>query len=144
MRNLGREPITARLVLRAGTDFADQFTVRTDGRTFDLSGAASSLTVVDGGALTFDYTHTFRGRTFTAGVELMASSSRRASLRRSAGSRGRALRRRRTVLGPGIDGGTDAGPGDLGRFPRRAGGPSRRRAFPGGADRVGAAEPQGP
>lgn len=73
IRNLGREPITARLVLRAGTDFADQFTVRTDGRTFDLSGAASSLTVVDGGALTFDYTHSFRGRTFTAGVELTAS-----------------------------------------------------------------------
>ena len=73
IRNLGREPITARLVLRVGTDFADQFTVRTDGRTFDLSGAASSLTVLDDGVLTFDYTHTFRGRTFRAGVELTAS-----------------------------------------------------------------------
>ena len=73
IRNLGRETITARLVLRAGTDFADQFTVRTDGRTFDLSGAASSLTVLDGGSLTFGYTHTFDGRTFSAGVELTAS-----------------------------------------------------------------------
>ncbi|HEY9355399.1 MAG TPA: glycogen debranching N-terminal domain-containing protein [Arthrobacter sp.] len=73
IRNLGRETITARLVLRAGTDFADQFTVRTDGRTFDLSGAESSLTVLDGGALTFGYTHTFEGRTFSAGVELTAS-----------------------------------------------------------------------
>jgi glycogen debranching enzyme len=73
IRNLGREPLTARLVLRAGTDFADQFTVRTDGRSFDLSGAATSLTVLDDGSLTFDYTHTFRGRTFTAGVRLTAS-----------------------------------------------------------------------
>ncbi|HJV98649.1 MAG TPA: glycogen debranching N-terminal domain-containing protein, partial [Arthrobacter sp.] len=73
IRNLGREPITARLVLRAGTDFADQFTVRTDGRTFDLSGAATSLTVLDDGSLTFDYTHSFRGQTFTAGVRLTAS-----------------------------------------------------------------------
>jgi hypothetical protein len=73
IRNLGREPITARLVLRAGTDFADQFTVRTDGRTFDLSGAASSLTLLDDGSLTFDYTHTYGGRTFEAGLQLTAS-----------------------------------------------------------------------
>ncbi|MFJ6027894.1 glycogen debranching N-terminal domain-containing protein [Pseudarthrobacter sp. NPDC092424] len=73
IRNLGREPITARLVLRAGTDFADQFTVRTDGRTFDLSGAASSLAVDDDGSLTFDYRHTYRVRTFTAGTRVTAS-----------------------------------------------------------------------
>lgn len=73
IRNLGREPITARLVLRAGTDFADQFTVRTDGRRFDLSGASSNLSVDDGGALTFDYSHTFRGRTFTAGTRVTSS-----------------------------------------------------------------------
>ncbi|HYH76735.1 MAG TPA: glycogen debranching N-terminal domain-containing protein [Arthrobacter sp.] len=73
IRNLGREPITAHLVLRAGTDFADQFTVRTDGRTFDLSGATTSLTVLDDGSLTFDYAHTSGGRTFTAGVRLAAS-----------------------------------------------------------------------
>ncbi|MCQ6273248.1 hypothetical protein M8J71_22640 [Pseudarthrobacter sp. R1] len=74
IRNLGREPITARLVLRAGTDFADQFTVRTDGRTFDLSGATSSLTLLDDGSLTFDYTHTIGGRTFEAGLQLTAST----------------------------------------------------------------------
>lgn len=73
IRNLGRAPITARLVLRAGTDFADQFTVRTDGRTFDLSGAASSLTVLEDGALVFDYRHTVGGRTFQAGVQVTAS-----------------------------------------------------------------------
>ncbi|MET1085552.1 MAG: glycogen debranching N-terminal domain-containing protein [Arthrobacter sp.] len=73
IRNLGREPITARLVLRAGTDFADQFTVRTDGRTFDLSGAASSLAVLDDGSLTFGYSHTFGGGTFEAGLQLTAS-----------------------------------------------------------------------
>ena len=73
LRNLGRQPITAKLVLRAGTDFADQFTVRTDGRSFDLSGAASSLTVLDDGSLTFDYTHTFNGRSFKAGVRVTAS-----------------------------------------------------------------------
>lgn len=73
IRNLGRQPASARLVLHAGTDFADQFTVRTDGRTFDLSAAASSLTVLDDGSLTFDYTHTFRGRTFEAGVRVTAS-----------------------------------------------------------------------
>lgn len=73
IRNLGREPITARLVLRAGTDFADQFTVRTDGRKFDLSGAASSLAVDDDGSLTFDYRHTFRRHTFTAGTRVTAS-----------------------------------------------------------------------
>ncbi|WP_332762645.1 glycogen debranching N-terminal domain-containing protein [Pseudarthrobacter sp.] len=73
IRNLGREPITARLVLRAGTDFADQFTVRTDGRIFDLSAAASSMDVHDDGSLAFDYSHTFRGRTFQAGVRLAAS-----------------------------------------------------------------------
>jgi glycogen debranching enzyme len=73
IRNLGREPITAHLVLRAGTDFADQFTVRTDGRTFDLSRATTSLTVLDDGSLTFDYAHTFGGHTFTAGVRLSAS-----------------------------------------------------------------------
>lgn len=73
IRNLGREPIDARLVLRAGTDFADQFTVRTDGRVFDLSGAASSLDVLDDGSLAFGYSHTFRGRTFEAGVRLTAS-----------------------------------------------------------------------
>lgn len=73
IRNLGREPITLRLVLRAGTDFADQFTVRTDGRVFDLSGAASRLDVLDDGALAFGYSHTFRGRTFEAGVYVAAS-----------------------------------------------------------------------
>lgn len=73
IRNLGRETISARLVLRAGTDFADQFTVRTDGRVFDLSGAASSLDVLDDGSLAFGYAHTFRGRTFEAGVRLAAS-----------------------------------------------------------------------
>ena len=73
IRNLGREPIRALLVLRAGTDFADQFTVRTDGRNFDLSGAATSLTVLDEGSLTFDYTHTLGERTFTAGVQLTAN-----------------------------------------------------------------------
>ncbi|GAB5077969.1 glycogen debranching N-terminal domain-containing protein [Arthrobacter sp. AD-310] len=73
IRNLSREAANARLVLRAGTDFADQFTVRTDGRTFDLSAAASSLTVLDDGSLTFDYTHTFGGRTFEAGVRVTAS-----------------------------------------------------------------------
>ncbi|MET3172551.1 UNVERIFIED_ORG: glycogen debranching enzyme [Arthrobacter sp. UYCu721] len=73
IRNLGREPITARLVLRAGTDFADQFTVRTDGRVFDLSAAASSMDVLDDGSLAFGYSHTFRGRTFEAGVRLTAS-----------------------------------------------------------------------
>jgi glycogen debranching enzyme len=73
IRNLGRQPADARLVLRTGTDFADQFTVRTDGRTFDLSAAASSLTVLDDGSLTFDYTHTLGGRTFEAGVRVTAS-----------------------------------------------------------------------
>ncbi|RAX44826.1 aminotransferase [Arthrobacter sp. AQ5-06] len=73
IRNLGREPITARLVLRAGTDFADQFTVRTDGQVFDLSAAASSMDVLDDGSLAFGYSHTFRGRTFEAGVRLTAS-----------------------------------------------------------------------
>lgn len=73
IRNLGREAISARLVLRAGTDFADQFTVRTDGRVFDLSGAASSLDVLDDGSLSFGYSHTFRGETFEAGVRLTAS-----------------------------------------------------------------------
>lgn len=73
IRNLGREATSARLVLRAGTDFADQFTVRTDGRTFDLRAAASSLTMPGDGSLVFDYTHTFRGRTFEAGVRLTAS-----------------------------------------------------------------------
>lgn len=73
IRNLGREPVTAHLVLGAGTDFADQFTVRTDGRTFDLSAAASSLTVIDDGSLTFDYTHTLAGRTFEAGIRVTAS-----------------------------------------------------------------------
>ncbi|MDF2049548.1 glycogen debranching N-terminal domain-containing protein [Arthrobacter sp. Cr_A7] len=75
IRNLGREPITARLQLRAGTDFADQFTVRTDGRTFDLSGATSSLKLLDDGSLTFDYTHTFGGRTFKAGLHVTASTT---------------------------------------------------------------------
>ncbi|MET4589709.1 glycogen debranching N-terminal domain-containing protein [Arthrobacter sp. 754] len=73
IRNLGLETISARLVLRAGTDFADQFTVRTDGRVFDLSGAASSLDVLDDGSQAFHYTHTFRGRTYEAGVRLSAS-----------------------------------------------------------------------
>lgn len=73
MRNLGRETTNVRLVLRAGTDFADQFTVRTDGRTFDLHAAASSLTMPGDGSLAFDYTHTFQGRTFEAGVRVTAS-----------------------------------------------------------------------
>ncbi|MFX1818575.1 glycogen debranching N-terminal domain-containing protein [Pseudarthrobacter sp. CC4] len=73
MRNLGRETTNVRLVLRAGTDFADQFTVRTDGRTFDLHAAASSLTMPGDGSLAFDYTHTVRDRTFNAGVRVSAS-----------------------------------------------------------------------
>jgi glycogen debranching enzyme len=73
LRNLGRESVTARLVLRAGTDFADQFTVRTDGRKFDLSAAASSLVVLDDGSLALRYTHTFSGRTFETGVRIGAS-----------------------------------------------------------------------
>lgn len=73
IRNLSRESASARLVLRAGTDFADQFTVRTDGRTFDLSAAASSLTLLDDGSLTFDYAHTLGDRTFEAGVRVTAT-----------------------------------------------------------------------
>jgi glycogen debranching enzyme len=75
IRNLGREAVTARLVLHAGTDFADQFTVRTDGRTFDLSAAVSSLDVLDDGSLALNYTHTFKGRTFNAGVRIEASGA---------------------------------------------------------------------
>ena len=73
VRNLGREPVTARLVLRAGTDFADQFTVRTDGRRFDLSAAVSTQEVLDGGVLALNYTHGLNGRTFQSGVRITAS-----------------------------------------------------------------------
>ena len=74
VRNLGRESVTARLVLRAGTDFADQFTVRSDGRRFDLSAAVSTQEVFDGGTLALDYTHDLNGRTFQSGVRITASA----------------------------------------------------------------------
>lgn len=84
IRNLGREAVTARLVLHAGTDFADQFTVRADGRTFDLSAAVSSLDVLDDGSLALNYTHTFKGLTFTAGVRVEASVA--PAIRRESGA----------------------------------------------------------
>ena len=73
IRNLGREPVTIRLVLRAGTDFADQFTVRSDGRRFDLGAAVSTQEVFDGGVLAFEYTHELNGRIFQSGVRITAS-----------------------------------------------------------------------
>jgi glycogen debranching enzyme len=73
IRNLGREATTVRLDLRAGTDFADQFTVRTDGRKFDVSAAVSSSEVSDDGSLVLSYTHNYNGRSFEAGVRVTAS-----------------------------------------------------------------------
>jgi glycogen debranching enzyme len=74
VRNLGREPVTARLVLRAGTDFADQFTVRSDGRRFDLSAAVSTQELFEDGGLALEYTHVLNGRTFQSGVRITAST----------------------------------------------------------------------
>jgi glycogen debranching enzyme len=74
IRNLGREKSTVQVVLRAGTDFADQFTVRTDGRRFDLSAAASSAVILDSRSVAMRYSHTLNEQTFEAALTLEVSS----------------------------------------------------------------------
>jgi glycogen debranching enzyme len=74
IRNLGREEATVQVVLQAGTDFADQFTVRADGRRFDLSAAASSTEILDDRSVAMRYSHTSNEQTFEAALTLEVSS----------------------------------------------------------------------
>ncbi|MEV7605893.1 glycogen debranching N-terminal domain-containing protein [Paenarthrobacter sp. NPDC089322] len=73
IRNLGREAAAVQVVLRAGTDFADQFALRTDGRQFDLAGAAARVEIFDDQTVTMRYSHTLNELTFQAGVHLVGS-----------------------------------------------------------------------
>ena len=65
VRNTMGAELTTTITLRVGVDFADQFTVRTDGRRYDLSAAERSHAVQDDG-LRFEYRHQLNGRAFEA------------------------------------------------------------------------------
>ena len=63
------EPVAVTLRLVFGCDFADQFRVRSDGRSFDLSGARTSSTLHEDG-VECGYVHEYDGRRFTASCRL--------------------------------------------------------------------------
>ncbi|MGS0688107.1 amylo-alpha-1,6-glucosidase [Nakamurella sp. GG22] len=72
IRNTMASELSTTITVKVGVDFADQFTVRTDGRRYDLSAAQRSHTVVDDG-LRFAYRHPRNGRVFEATCAVSAS-----------------------------------------------------------------------
>jgi glycogen debranching enzyme len=73
LHNTGAEAITVHLEIEAAADFADQFAIRADGRTFDLSAGRRSHRVNDAGALVFEYRHQKGDVLFEAGLRIQAS-----------------------------------------------------------------------
>jgi glycogen debranching enzyme len=72
VRNASRLPVTAMVSLQLAVDFADQFAVRSDGRTFDLSAAERSSELTPEGAV-FAYRHTVGDRVFAAAAHVVAA-----------------------------------------------------------------------
>lgn len=73
LHNTGTEIMTVHLGIEAAADFADQFTIRADGRIFDLGAARTSRRINDAGALIFEYRHEKDNVLFEAGLKIQAS-----------------------------------------------------------------------
>lgn len=71
VQNAGRAPLTVDVELELGTDFADPFLLRSDGRRFDTEGGSRTVELTDGG-VTLSYERVRGGRRFSAGAVVTA------------------------------------------------------------------------
>jgi glycogen debranching enzyme len=74
VHNTRNIPVTAVLRVNVAADFADQFVLRSDKRTFDRSGASTTATPGPAG-VTFTYARERNGRQFTAGLTVNATDA---------------------------------------------------------------------
>jgi glycogen debranching enzyme len=74
IRNTSGRAVSVKLELECATDFADQFTLRSDNRVFDRSGAIVSVSAV-GEAVNFNYRRGLGGRSFEANLIVRVSGS---------------------------------------------------------------------
>lgn len=81
VRNVGSDARDFTVFLDVEADFTDQFAIRSDGRTFDLSAGASSQAIDADGALVLGYRHERDGVVFESGIRIDAASSAPAEFR---------------------------------------------------------------
>lgn len=75
VRNVGSAASDFTISLDIEADFADQFAIRSDGRTFDLSAGVASQAIDDSGDLVLGYRHERDGVTFESGIRIEAAAA---------------------------------------------------------------------
>jgi len=81
VRNVGSETSDFTVTLDIEADFTDQFAIRSDGRTFDLSDGVASQAIDASGALVLGYRHERDGVSFESGIRVEASGAAPAEFR---------------------------------------------------------------
>jgi glycogen debranching enzyme len=79
VHNSSHRPLGVTIEMSFGTDFADQFALRSDHRTFDRSGASTTVTPESNG-VTVTYTRDRGGRSFSTGLVIRTVPSAPVSL----------------------------------------------------------------